>query len=95
MLELQPLVFLLQLAQLFELRQHLFVHFNTFGHDQSLSRLFAPTRQHERVDVKRPRDITHFNARKPAEANGCRLEVIAVLVRRLGPGLGIIDTPDR
>jgi hypothetical protein len=63
MLDLQPLIGLLHPAQFLELRRHFFIDRHTLGHDQTLARLFAPTRQHERMDVKRGGNITHRHAR--------------------------------
>src|SRR5687768_15421380 len=85
MLELQPLVVLLHAAQFLELRGHVLLDLHTLRHDPSLTRLLAPTRQHERVDVKRLRDVPHRNARQLAQLHRRRLESLAVLVRRPRP----------
>ena len=53
MLELQALVLLLDLAQLLQLGFDFRIQLCTLGHDLSLADLFAPTRQHEWVYVKR------------------------------------------
>src|SRR3546814_150423 len=94
MLELQALVVLLDLAQRLELGRHRRIHVYTLGHDLSLACHPAPTRQHERVDVKRLRDVADRHAGQLAQANcGC-LELGAVAIGRSGTWLRHWDTPE-
>jgi hypothetical protein len=45
------------------------IEVDTFGHDQSIPGLFAPTRQYEWMDVKRFGDILYRHSRKLAQSN--------------------------
>jgi hypothetical protein len=78
MLDLQLLVSLLHPTQLLELGGDFFIDGYTFGHDQSLTRLFAPTRQHERMDVKLPGNIAHRDVGQLAQTDGGCLEIVGV-----------------
>ena len=95
MLELQSLVVLLHPPQRLELRRYVLLHLHALRHDPSLARLLAPTRQHERMDVKRLRDVLHLNARQLAQPHRRRFESIAVLVRRPRTWSWHLDTPER
>ena len=94
MLHLQAFVRLLHLTQLLELRRYFFIDCYTLGHDHTLARLFAPTRQHEWMDVKRVGNVTHRDAGQLAQTDGCRLELLRVFVSGAGPGLGMVWTPE-
>src|SRR5690606_30795747 len=94
MLELQALVVLLDLAQGLELARHRRIHVHTPGHDLSLARQLAPTRQHERVDVKRLGNVADRHARQLAQADRGGLELGAVAVGRSGSWLWHWDTPE-
>src|SRR3546814_9074864 len=50
----------------------------TFGHDLSLARQPAPTRQHEGVDVKRLGNLADRHTRQLAQVDRGRLELGAV-----------------
>jgi hypothetical protein len=80
MFDLQLLVSLLHATKFFELCGNLFIDSYTFSHDHTLARLFAPTRQHERMDVKRLSNVTHRDTRQLAQTDGCRLEFLGVFV---------------
>ena len=69
-------------------------HHHTFGHDRALARLFAPTRQHEGVDVKRMGNILHGDARHLAQADGGGFELRAVARGGAGARVGMGTTPD-
>src|SRR5690348_4697205 len=94
MLELQPLVVLLDLAQGLELGGNRRIHVDTLRHDLSFACQLSPTRQHERVDVKRLGHIADRDARQLAQAHCGGLEGIAVLVRRSRTRLWHLDTPE-
>src|SRR5690606_21758296 len=94
MLELQSLVLLLDLAQRLELGRNRRIHVYTFRHDQSLACQPAPTRQHERVDVKRFGDVADRHARKLAQADRGGLELGAVAVGSSGSWRWHWDTPE-
>ena len=64
MLELEALVLSFELPQLLELGGRFGIELRALGHDLSLASLLAPTRQHERVDVKRGSDFLDRNARQ-------------------------------
>jgi len=78
MLQLQTLVRLLKLAQFLEFRRHFLVEFDTLGHDQSLPRLFAPARQHERVDAERLGHLAHLHARQLAQPDCSSFEFFTI-----------------
>src|SRR6185437_687885 len=82
MLDLQALVRLLHPTQLLELGGYFFLDSYTFGHDYTLARLFAPTRQRERMDVKRRGNITHRDARQLAQTDSGCLEIFGVAIGR-------------
>src|ERR1700741_5310278 len=94
MLELEALVVLLYLPKLLELGSDVLLHLDALGHDQPLSRLLTPTRQHEGMNGKRSRDILHLHALHLAQADGCGFELIAVAVRRPRSWHGHVDTPE-
>src|SRR5690554_2426967 len=94
MFELQPLVLLLELAKLLEFGGNCRIYVHTLGHDRALARKLAPTRQHERVDVKRLGDIANRDPGKVAQANGGCFELGAVSVCGSGAWLWHLDTPE-
>src|SRR5690242_5460421 len=88
MLDLQLLVGLLHPTQLLQLGRDSRIDIHTLDHDRALARLFAPTRQHEGMDVKRGGDILHLDARELTEAYGSGLELLAVASGRSRTWLG-------
>ena len=78
MLELELLVRLLHPTQLLELGQYLLIYRRPFCHDHSLACLFAPTRQHEGMDVKRLGHVLYGNAGHLAQTDRGGLELAAV-----------------
>src|SRR5690554_443656 len=94
MFELQPLILLLELAKLLEFGGNCRIYVHTLGHDRALARKLAPTRQHERVDVKRLGDIANRDPGKVAQANGGCFELGAVSVCGSGAWLWHLDTPE-
>ncbi len=84
MLDLEPLILALHLAQRLEFGRHGLVYIDTLGHDPSLACEPAPTRQHEGMDVKRGGHIGYCHAWKLAQANRSGLEGIAIAIDRPG-----------
>lgn len=89
MLDLQPFVLALHLAQRLQLGCHGFVYFNTLAHDRSLAGQFAPTRQHEGVNVKRLGHIAYRHAGKLAQRTAVALNAGLYRYVVRGPGVGM------
>ena len=57
MFDLEALIISLHATQCLQFSRRTLINLHTFGHDLPLTYLLTPTRQHERVDVKRFRKI--------------------------------------
>jgi len=84
MIELELLVGLLHPPKLLELGGHGFVDGYTLGHDHSFACLSAPTRQHERMNGKRLRNILDAHRAQLTQTNSSCLEFLAVPIRSSG-----------
>lgn len=94
MLNLELLVLPLDLAQRLQLGGNDRVHIYALGHDDPLSREFSPTRQHERMDVKRLGDIAAQDVGLLVQSNRGGLEFVAVTAGGFWAWLCIGGTPE-